>query len=83
MEVRGCYWHGCREHFRLPRVNQEYWSGKIQRNRERDLRLERILAEAGWQLIVVWEHEDLQVAAETIARVVRERRVEKTNAKQS
>ncbi|MFI7130339.1 very short patch repair endonuclease [Nonomuraea sp. NPDC050153] len=74
VELRGCFWHGCDEHRRLPKTNKEYWSTKIQRNRERDLELERLLAAAGWILIVVWEHDDLKEAAQKIAQVVRGRR---------
>lgn len=32
----GCYWHGCSEHHRQPTLNSDYWSAKVQRNRERD-----------------------------------------------
>jgi DNA mismatch endonuclease (patch repair protein) len=74
VEVRGCYWHGCEEHLRLPRANREYWEAKIQRNRDRDLELERALAEAGWRLVVVWEHEDPLEAAKKVAAVVLARR---------
>src|SRR3954469_24386844 len=27
--VDGCFWHGCPEHFHLPRTNAQYWEAKI------------------------------------------------------
>lgn len=73
VEMHGCYWHGCPAHHRLPTRNREYWAAKIERNRGRDADIERILAEAGWQLVVVWEHENPVDAAERIATAVRAR----------
>lgn len=55
--VNGCFWHGhvgCR-YFVLPKSNVEFWRGKIERNRERDRKELRLLAEMGWHTIVVWE----------------------------
>lgn len=74
VELRGCYWHGCPDHHRLPAANRDYWIAKVQRNQARDADIERILAEAGWQLIVVWEHEDPIEAAAEIASAVRNRK---------
>lgn len=74
VEIRGCFWHGCPEHHRLPSANREYWSNKVARNMRRDQDTEEALAAAGWTLIVVWEHEDLLTAAENIYNEVRVRR---------
>jgi DNA mismatch endonuclease (patch repair protein) len=55
--VHGCFWHGhagCKAS-ELPASNREYWVGKIGRNVERDLRNQRLLKEAGWRVVVVWE----------------------------
>lgn len=71
VELRGCYWHGCPAHHRLPTANREYWTAKVERNRARDAEIERILGEAGWRLIVVWEHEDPLEAAQRVATAVR------------
>jgi DNA mismatch endonuclease (patch repair protein) len=67
----GCFWHGCPEHLRPARVNESFWSAKIAGNRQRDLDTDRQLAETGWTVIRVWEHEDPQAAARRIAKVVR------------
>ncbi|MEO6503520.1 MAG: very short patch repair endonuclease [Jatrophihabitantaceae bacterium] len=63
VEIRGCFWHGCAEHYRGPSANGDYWAAKVARNIARDADTERRLAEAGWTLLVVWEHEDPQSAA--------------------
>jgi len=67
----GCFWHGCPEHLRPARINESFWSTKIAGNRQRDLDTDRQLAEAGWTVIRVWEHEDPRAAARRIAKVVR------------
>lgn len=55
----------------MPRTNAAYWLAKLERNVERDRRNAAALAAAGWQLIVVWEHEDPVEAADRIEAVVR------------
>ena len=66
VEIRGCFWHGCAEHYRGPSANGSYWAEKVARNIARDADTERRLAEAGWTLLVVWEHEDPQSAAQRV-----------------
>lgn len=66
VEVRGCFWHLCPLDAVLPKSNLDYWLPKLQRNVERDRRNEAALAEAGWKLIAVWEHDDLIAAADRI-----------------
>ena len=72
--IDGCFWHGCELHTKPPRTNSEYWGPKIRRNRERDLRNDRLLTQAGWLSIRVWEHDDPTEAALTIAEAVTGRR---------
>ncbi len=73
VEVRGCFWHGCPEHARLPAAHREYWEAKVARNRARDEETERLLAEAGWALMVVWEHDPVRQSADLIEALVRSR----------
>lgn len=56
--VHGCYWHGheCRWGM-LPKSRLDYWSTKIARNRERDTRKQRALAQDGWRYLVIWQCE--------------------------
>lgn len=69
----GCFWHGCPEHHRPAKRNSEFWSAKIEVNRARDRETDRKLAEAGWAVLRVWEHEDPEEAAQRIAVLVRAR----------
>ena len=66
--VDGCFWHGCPDHFRLPRTNASYWDAKIKRNMARDRRVTEGLASGGWQVLRVWEHADPDDAAGRIGR---------------
>lgn len=64
--VDGCFWHGCPVHGTWPKANADWWRAKIEKNIERDRDTDRVLEEAGWRVIRVWEHEDSTVAAERI-----------------
>ncbi|WP_255564658.1 very short patch repair endonuclease [Candidatus Mycobacterium methanotrophicum] len=64
----GCFWHGCPEHGRPPKSNNSYWLPKLAKNAQRDREQTRILTDAGWTVIRVWEH----VAVEDAVSAVRE-----------
>lgn len=72
--VDGCFWHGCPEHGTWPKANAEWWREKIDSNRSRDADTDRKLAEAGWCVVRVWEHEQPEVAARVIEAAVRNAR---------
>ncbi|MGQ2908815.1 MAG: very short patch repair endonuclease [Aliihoeflea sp.] len=57
--VHGCFWHGhdCKRGARTLKANTEYWTAKIERNRDRDSRAIRALAQKGWRTGVIWECE--------------------------
>jgi len=55
--VDGCFWHGCPEHYTMPRTRSGFWSEKLRANVERDRRQTIKLEEAGWRVLRVWEHE--------------------------
>lgn len=74
VEVRGCFWHGCPEHYRAPAANSDYWAQKVARNRARDLDTGQRLAAEGWILLAFWEHDDPRLAAEQVAELVAARR---------
>lgn len=69
--VDGCFWHGCADHCRWPETNEEFWKRKIEGNRARDVDTNRVLAEAGWTVVRVWEHEDSVEAADQILTLVK------------
>jgi len=58
IEYRSCFWHFCPIHGKIPETNRGYWERKLKRNRERDLELERLLAENGYRLLVIWSHDE-------------------------
>ncbi|RKN46353.1 very short patch repair endonuclease [Micromonospora endolithica] len=68
--VDGCFWHGCPEHYRPSTRNSEFWSSKVEGNRQRDAETDHRLTTAGWRVIRIWEHEDTQLAAERVAQAV-------------
>ena len=57
--VHGCFWHGhdCARGARVPKQNRPYWTQKIERNRQRDVRTQAELEAKGWTPLVVWECE--------------------------
>lgn len=68
--VDGCFWHGCPEHSKRPTVNTGYWGPKLARNVERDRAYDAVLAEAGWTVIRVWEHEEIQQSVRRVRAVL-------------
>jgi len=57
--VHGCFWHGhigCPD-FVLPKSNQDYWTPKLERNRQRDSEHILHLEEMGWRVLIIWECE--------------------------
>lgn len=75
--VHGCFWHGhspcgrkpaC-EAPMLPRTNVEYWSTKISRNRDRDVRKCAQLRALGFRTLEVWECE-LKQASKLLDRLL-------------
>lgn len=64
--VDGCFWHQCPNHGRSPRTNQDYWLPKLRANVDRDRRIDEALAEAGWEVVHVWEHEAPDIATSRI-----------------
>lgn len=69
--IHGCFWHGhgCGKG-KLPKSRIEYWSAKINANRERDASVIARLEEASWQTLSVWQCELRNLNA--IATLLRE-----------
>jgi len=55
--VDGCFWHGCPEHYVAPKANAAFWQSKVEANRGRDRDTDLRLAQMGWAVLRVWEHE--------------------------
>jgi DNA mismatch endonuclease (patch repair protein) len=70
VDCRACWWHGCLGHGSQPAKNRSWWLEKLASNRERDRDTERRLHEAGWQVIVAWEHDDPLLVADRVEAAV-------------
>ena len=55
--IDGCFWHGCKEHCRIPESNSDYWVSKIDRNIKRDACVNYELSKKQWLVVRIWEHE--------------------------
>lgn len=69
--IDGCFWHGCPIHHTVSKTNSEFWSAKVERNRERDIETTRMLAEAGWTAVRLWEHQTTNEIVNRIVELVR------------
>lgn len=56
--VNGCFWHGhdCKNGV-LPKTNIDFWTEKINSNKNRDLKVTSDLNDAGWRVITIWQCE--------------------------
>jgi DNA mismatch endonuclease (patch repair protein) len=66
----GCFWHGCPIHHTVAKTNAAFWAEKVTTNRRRDLETNAKLAEAGWTVMRIWEHEVIEHAADRIVESV-------------
>lgn len=55
--VDGCFWHGCRKHYRKPESNKEFWKSKLKRNIARRKKVKKQLHKLGYCVMEIWEHE--------------------------
>lgn len=64
--VDGCFWHGCPQHFTMPKTRREFWSEKIYGNRIRDEDTDRRLRDVGLVSLRLWEHVPVGDAANQV-----------------
>ena len=55
--IDGCFWHGCKRHYRRPKSNTNYWDAKKIHNMQRRRLVDRQLRMAGWRVMHIWEHD--------------------------
>ncbi|WP_081586179.1 very short patch repair endonuclease [Tsukamurella sp. 1534] len=67
----GCFWHGCPEHHTVSKTNSAFWQEKVEVNRRRDRETDRRLADEGWTVVRVWEHENVSAGAARVYAAVR------------
>lgn len=68
--VDGCFWHGCPQHGRVPKVHNDYWATKLGRNVQRDRAADEHLRAAGWTVVRVWEHLTPEEGVEQVIAVL-------------
>jgi DNA mismatch endonuclease (patch repair protein) len=56
----------------MPRSNEAFWQDKLGRNQERDAAVNEALAAEGWTVVRIWEHEEIETAADRVEEAVRE-----------
>ena len=56
IQVRGCFWHGhdCKLSS-YPKTNRKYWKDKINNNKKRDRKNDKLIRKMGYKLIIVNE----------------------------
>lgn len=69
--IDGCFWHGCPQHFVMPKTNTDFWAAKIEGNRQRDDDSTTRLQDAGYTVLRFWEHEAPTSVAAVIAGTYR------------
>lgn len=57
--INGCFWHfhNCRAGQHAPKTNAAFWEAKRTRTKNRDADQRRLLIDAGWEVLTVWECE--------------------------
>jgi DNA mismatch endonuclease (patch repair protein) len=55
--IDGCFWHGCKKHYRNPKGNRIYWTKKISKNKFRDNLVNKVLKKMEWRILRIWEHD--------------------------
>lgn len=69
--IDGCFWHGCPAHYRPATGNSvDYWTQKIERNRQRDVESTASFEAAGWRVLRFWEHQSPSDVAQEVQQVL-------------
>jgi len=55
--VDGCFWHSCPKCYIEPATNKKFWLKKIEANRKRDHKVNRLLKKEGFSVLRFWEHQ--------------------------
>lgn len=79
--IDGCFWHDCPIHGTRPRSNDGYWNVKLARNVERDRRVDAGLIDAGWIVVRIWEHVNVEEAASRVDAALTKRGLARTDVR--
>lgn len=75
--IDGCFWHRCPMHYQAPVTRPEFWEAKIAGNVRRDREVNLMLAQDGWSVLRIWEHE-VKDDPERVLQIIQERLRERT-----
>lgn len=67
--VDGCFWHGCPQHFIVPKTRTDFWVSKIEGNRRRDRDTDAQLLQSGLTALRIWEHTGADAATQLVLAV--------------
>lgn len=67
-----CFWHGCKDHGSMPKINKKFWKEKIKRNIERDREVDTHYKKMGWSNFRIWEHDLKNNFENIISNIVNE-----------
>jgi DNA mismatch endonuclease, patch repair protein len=68
--IDSCFWHCCELHGNMPKSNQEFWSKKLKRNKQRDLEVNEYYQKLGWHIKRIWEHEIKQSLNDVVKEII-------------
>ncbi len=71
--VDGAFWHGHPNYY--SGQSGEFWDRKIERNRQRDKRVNEELSKLGWRVLRLWDFEVERDPADCVRRVLEELRI--------
>lgn len=69
--IDSCYWHGCPTHSEIPATNTNFWREKIQKNKERDIKVNDYYLTNNWNILRIWEHDLKQDFDQTINKIAK------------
>jgi len=67
------FWHGNPRNFILPKTNINYWTKKIQKNRERDKLVNKTLRKQGYKVCRFWESDIKKNYIKIVSKIISER----------
>ena len=68
--IDSCFWHGCEIHGRIPKSRVEFWTNKINQNKQRDNEVTRYYIKNNWNILRIWEHEINQNLDQVVNEIV-------------
>jgi len=68
--IDGCFWHGCKKHYKQPKSRVIFWKNKIEGNIKRDREVNKNLKRSGWKVLRIWEHEIVKDSKKVSDKVI-------------